>query len=231
MQGVVRNSVVLSVLIATGIGVAGQHFFQVADDEIPANFLYHKAIMASSNHQVIYLASGITVWLATPLILIPCRDNLLELIETLVLDGRCPEVSDCQDEIETWTTRSSTQSGQHYNNLVIVDESTNLLPSIDEDPRCELNLNPYAHYGSILGIMAVSEVLTLSRVIVPNIWRILAPSLVLSVAFILPAACYLEIHKRQTHAYKTFSRCLIVFSIVLAFLCTVEAARDVVLNH
>ena len=230
METVVRQGVFAASLLAVAIGVAGCRFFYLADDEIPYNFLDHAALQYHS--QALHLASGITIWLATPLIVIPCRDNFLDMIEALCLDGKCPEeFSDCQDDIETFTTRSSTLSGQNHNTLVLYDETSHLLPSIEEDTRCELNLNPYAHYGSIFVIMVAAELLTLDNTIVPIIWKILAPSMTVIVAYLLPAACYLEIHKRQCQRYKTFSRWVIALSITFCFFCTIEAVRDVLVNR
>jgi hypothetical protein len=239
MQRLTRQGVLFATLVSVAIGVAGYRFFGVAvndsgdEQAYPANFLDHHALKQSHHHaisQALYFASGITIWLATPIILIPCRDNLLELIQTLILDGQCPDFSDCQDEIETWATLASTQSGQHHNGLVILDESTQLLPSIEEDPQCDLNLNPYAHYGSILGIMVIAELLTMSNNVVPIIWKIVAPAMTVMIAYMLPTACYLEIHKRQNQEYKTFSRWVLKLGMIFSFLCTVGAVYDVVKN-
>lgn len=234
MQKVVRLGVIWGLVLTAAIGIAGYHLSGITDHEIPLNLLDHEALKSFSvAGRALHVTFGIAIWLTSPLILIPCRDNILEMIETLIVDGQCPEISDCQDEIETWTTRSSTANGSgsgRHNNLVIIDESSHLLPSIEETPRCELNLNPFAHYGSILGILVVAEVLAMSTTIVPILWSILSPSMSIWIAYAMPAACYLEIHKRQRQGYLIFCKAILIMSILFSFLCTVQAVRDAIIH-
>lgn len=223
MRNVVRHGIFAAAVIAVAIGLAGSRLF-MASGEVVDNFLDHPYLADNMTaHPALHVATGLAIYLAMPLILIPCRDNLLEMVETLVLNGECPDISDC-DEIETLATRASSQSG---NQFVLVDETSQLLPSIEEDMHCHLNLNPWAHHGSLVGIILIAILLTLTNDLIVNIWKILSPSMTIAVVFILPAACYLEIHKRQTQALKTFSRWVIIFSIVFSFIGTIEAIRDV----
>jgi Transmembrane amino acid transporter protein len=235
MGAVVRQGILGSGLLAIAIGCAGYRFLQWGgiNNAIPLNFLDHASI--ANKYPALQLVSFLAIFCASPLVLIPCRDYLLDTIETFVLDGHCPsDISDCQDDIETWTTRSSTRSGgsrstrpHKYNNLVNVDEETHLLPAIEEDSRCDLHMNPYVRYGSIAAILAVGQLLAWSETAVPFFWNLMSPSLTLIFAQIVPAACYLEAYKRETQGYKMFGRWVIVISIMLCLVCTVSAIRDV----
>jgi hypothetical protein len=234
MGAVVRQGIVGSGLLATSIGYAGYQFLHRVgnNDAIPLNFLNHASFINS--YPALQAVSFLTIFCSSPLVLIPCRDYLLDAIETFVLDGHCPsDMSDCQDDIETWTTRSSTRSGgsrnnrpHKYHDLANVDEECHLLPSIEEDSRCDLHMNPYVRYGSIAAILVVGQLLARSDTVIPFLWSLVSPSLTLMFAHIVPAACYLETHKRETQAHKTFSRSVIAVSMLLCLPCTVAAIRD-----
>lgn len=234
MGAVVRQGILGATLLATAIGCAGYQFLHRlgSSDAIPLNFLNHASLINS--YPALQAVSFLTIFCASPLVLIPCRDYLLDTIETFVLDGHCPsDMSDCQDDIETWTTRSSTRSGgsrnnrpHKYHDLANADEECHLLPSIEEDSRCDLHMNPYVRYGSIAAILVVGQLLARSDTIVPFLWSLVSPTLTMIFAHIVPAACYLETHKRETQAHKTFGRWVIVVSILLCAVCTVAAIRD-----
>ena len=226
MQRVVRQGVGWATFLSIATGIAGYQFLHVDSKEIPINFLNHAAL--ATNNLAMQLATFITIMLATPLILIPCRDYLLDTIETLVLDGHCPgDMSDCQDEIETWTTRSSTQSSARgfQSNLVIVDEQRRLLPVIVEedsaDTMCELNLNPYVRYGSTVAILIVGGLLASVNTVIPWLRQIVAPNMAVIIAFFLPAACYLKLCPREYPTYNMFSHWVIALSVFLCLVCTV----------
>ena len=128
MGAVVRQGILGTGLLAMAIGCTGYQFLHQSgiNNSVPLNFLTHDSLV--NNYPALQLVSFLALFCASPLLLMPCRDYLLDTIETFVLDGHCPtDISDCQDDIETWTTRSSTRSGgsrssrQHkFNNLVNV---------------------------------------------------------------------------------------------------------------
>lgn len=231
MQQVVRQAVIGATFLSVTIGIAGYKFLHVDSEEIPINFLDHASL--ANNNLPIQLTTFIAILLGTPLILIPCRDYLLDTIETLVLDGHCPgDMSDCQDEIETWTTRSSTQGSARgfQNNLVIVDEQRRLLPVVIEedtaDTMCELNLNPYVRYGSIATILILGGLLASVNTVIPWLRQIVAPSMAVIIAFFLPAACYLKVRARESQTYNAFSHWVIALSAFLCLFCAVVGAGN-----
>jgi amino acid permease len=227
MQNVVRESIVATSVLVFFIGRTGYAFFHRAgnNSNIPENFLEHPLLL--DGYYILKLITFLAIFFAKPLLLVPCRESLLDMIESLALDGHCPsDISDCQDDIETWTTRSSSSMGNnHANNLVVVNEESGLLPSIEEDKRCELNMNPYARYGSNVAIIITSELLARNESIVPRIWMVLAPSLTLFLSFIVPASCYLTLNRRDSQGYKIFGRWIIIVSILFSLVSTFIAAR------
>jgi amino acid permease len=227
MQSVVRESIIAFSFLAFLIGKTGYDFFHRADNNanIPENFLEHPFLLDS--HFILKLITFLAILFALPLLLVPCRESLLDMIESLALDGHCPsDISDCQDDIETWTTRSSSTMGNnHSNNLVVVNEESGLLPSIEEDKRCELNMNPYARYGSNVAIIITSELLARTELIVPRVWKVLAPSLTLFLTFIVPASCYITLNRRDPQGYKIFGRWIIITSALFSLVSTFVAVR------
>ena len=212
MDMIAKQSVWISASILFVIGLLGYYFSPApTSDEMLQNM-----------SEAARIVCGLTLWVSTPVLLFPCRENVLEMVETLHSDGRCPEVSDCQDEIDTWTTRSTAQNSQ----LWTVGEDTNLLMPIEENPDCELIENPWALYVSTFGIMAVSYFTTLIQW-TPLIWSLIGPALSIGINFTLPAACNLGIQQyRVGDNFRGFSRVLLSGSIVAALVCTARVILE-----
>lgn len=138
--------------------------------------------------------------MATPMMTLPCRENLLELVDVLI--GK-------EDEVET----------------TMIGEQTALLRDdpIQKDP---LFWNPWLHYGSTFGIVAVTY---LAAAVIPSVamvWSLCGSSMAFLIAFILPAAYYLQIQRREhvphSQGLVTFCWILLVVSVVSAIACTIQ---------
>ena len=214
MQSVVHTSIGTCLVLTYLFGLAG--YLLYADT---GNILHNL-----DQHGVGRIASGFTVMVAMTLILVPCRDNLLELLEHMESNGQCPEGTDCQKDSETAdTTPTEWSSSDTNHDFLFVHEGTSLLPPIGERSTCDLLENPWVYHGSTLGILGIAFVGT--NVNINMVWRLCGPTLAYVISFALPAACYLELERRQPsssrRAWVLFSWFLLIFSLIGAICCTV----------
>lgn len=131
---------------------------------------------------------------------LPCRENLLEVVEILL--GK-------EEALET----------------TVIGEQTALLRQepIQKDAVLQ---NTWIHYGSTFGIMLVTY---LGAAIVPSVaivWSLCGSSMAFLIAFILPAAYYLQIERREhvpnNQGWVVFCWVLLVVSVLAAIACTIQ---------
>ena len=131
---------------------------------------------------------------------LPCRENLLEVIEIVL--GK-------EDEVETTTIGEQT--------ALLRDEP------IQKD---EVFRNPWMHYGSTFGIIAITYLGAAAVPSVAIVWSLCGSSMAFLIAFILPAAYYLQIQRREhipdRQGWVSFCWTLLVFSTVGAVACTIQ---------
>ena len=170
---------------------------------------------------------GITIMLATAMITLPCRDSSLEVIATFISRHKSLH----HDDVETCATTEMTRS-TFTPKVPVVHEDTPLLMSIkeeqdeEESPKIDIFDIPWVHYGSTLGIVALCFVGAAAAPNVATVWSLCGSSMAFVIAFLLPAACYLQIQRRQRDpdglAWRIFSWFLVVFSIVGSIACTTQ---------
>jgi hypothetical protein len=115
----------------------------------------------------------------------------------------------------------------------VVHEDTPLLASIGEEeqddeetPKFDIYASPWVHYGSTFGIVSLCFVGAAAAPSVATVWSLCGSSMAFVIAFFLPAACYLQIQRRQRDpnglVWRIFSWFLVVFSIVGSIACTTQ---------
>ncbi len=172
---------------------------------------------------------GVTIMLALAMITLPCRDSGLEVVQT-IMHGPRASLSDNAES--TCATTEMTKS-----TFTTVHEETPLLASIIEEghedeeeessrPPFDIFDNSWVHYGSTFAIIALCFAGAAAAPSVATVWSLCGSSMAFVIAFMLPAACYLQIQKRQQDpeglVWRLFSWFLIIFSIVGSIACTAQ---------
>jgi hypothetical protein len=219
-RSVIRMAVGACFVLMYGFGLGGYLFARAAtqgnillncmsrdDDSIDWMFLLGR------------IGCGITIMLALAMMMLPCRDSLLEAVGDLMM-------------VSSSTTEASPDT--------MAGEGTSLLRASSHGPGDAARLpharttaiafslldNPLVHYGSTL---AIALLCYLGAVVAPGVavvWSLCGSSMAFLIAFLLPAACYVELERKKGRAalpwtyWNMFSWFLIAFSIVGGTACT-----------
>lgn len=226
INGVVTCSVGLTFVLTYMFGLMGYLFAGSATEgNILLNLNTDSAIGVAILARI---CCGLVMVCSMAVVIIPCRFAILELIESLHANGACPEGTDCEKEDGT---NNSTRSGSQRSgpDLYVVHEGSALLPPIEEDEEqeCFMIGNPYAHYGSTVCILGFCFLGAMKAPNVAMLWSFCGPFLAFMISFFFPAACYLEIQRREPNSneqviWSLFSWFLIMFSIVASIACTFQ---------
>ena len=190
---------------------------------------------------------GITVVLAIPMMLLPCRLNLLEVLDVLIYGPHLTPVEveeseklpliviDINKDYNSTTTannggrRHNVQQccPQQQNHPKIVETtSTNASSCCSPNNntrqfKVRIIDNTYIHYTSTLFIIGTCYMVAVHVPGVAVVWSILGCSMGFLIAFILPSLCYLKIQQRYPNHALT-SKAWVWFSWIL--LCTASVA-------
>lgn len=147
------------------------------------------------------LGCGITIMLAMPMMLLPCRASLLEVLEVAV-NG--PDHAPMEEEIPLVATNSN-------------------------NTRQHLSDNPWVHYLATFGITFSCYAIAKHVPGVEVVWSLCGSFMAFLIAFFLPAACYLQIQRgnfpnarNESLAWTWFSWVLLVASTIGAVVCTIH---------
>ena len=143
--------------------------------------------------------------MATPMMVLPCRENLLEVLE--ICQGK-------EDEIET----------------TVIGEQTALLRQ-EPIQKDEVFYNPLIHYGSTAAIMIVTYLGAVAVPSVATVWSLCGSSMAFLIAFALPASHFLQTQRREhtpPHSQQWVAFCwiLLVASVVSAVACTAQTVAQ-----
>jgi amino acid permease len=144
------------------------------------------------------IGCGITIMLGLAMMMLPCRDSLLEVVD-LVIMPKSRDDALIQECTPLTTHNTPTQ------------------PSVKNSSM--------ALYASTFGITLLTYTGAVLAPGVAIVWSICGSSMAFVISFLLPAACYLELDSKIPTTQPTlwkrmFSWFLIVFSFVGAILCT-----------
>jgi len=211
MQRVVQGAVGASGLLMYLFGVAGYLCFG-ADTQ--GNILLNLA--DDDNSTVVWagrVGCGITILLALPMMVLPCRRNLLELL-------------DCWIEYKQQQQQQQTQA--HY-----ATETTSLLQRLPPARshslavRVHVASRPVAHYGSTAILLSVCYGCAVAAPGVAVVWSLCGSGMAFAIGFILPGACFLRIQRKfcssTTDLLSVRSRMTTVGAWVLVVAATVAA--------
>lgn len=152
---------------------------------------------------------GITLVLASPLMLLPCRESVLEVLDVYF---------HTEDEVAE----------------IHVGERTSLLRH-DPIQKDRVFRNPVVHYGSTLLIVVACYVGAVAVDGVAIVWSLCGSSMAFLIAFIIPAACFLRIEHATSQSvvldgllpmlplpagWIPFAWALLVFATAGAIVCT-----------
>ena len=226
IQSVIRTGVWLSFGITYTFGIAG---YSYADGRLQPNVLLN-ITSALTNNGAAFLAAvafGMMIFLALPLIVMPARRSLLELIDKVWFEENphscqscrehCPKAcEECCDEdpdeqtcmtfpsLSTWsvTTPGSRSMGSRSANVIVVDENSRLLPIISEEVirRCNIQNNMLLHAATTIAILTISfavVALGVSSETIMTVWQVLGSAAGWLISYALPAACFTQIQERD----------------------------------
>jgi amino acid permease len=152
---------------------------------------------------------GVNLMVATPMMALPCRENLLEVVEIFM--GKEEEVD-----------------------VTLIGEQTALLRDepIQKDP---VFWNPLVHYGSTLLIILTCYAGASQAESVAVVWSLCGSSMAFLIAFILPTAYYLVIQRREhvpnSRAWVIFCWILLPVACLSAVACTIQTVARMVFER
>ncbi len=239
IQLVLNGAIVTVFFISLVFGLAG---YLYAGINTQGNILKNCDITDDFNLLLGKLGCGMMVILAIPLMMLPCRSCLLEIIDILLNLAN-------EEQSETLPLKLSDQTTteRSYNTMSTIDTEDDLEQSqktggqtqdADSNRRRKVTIldNPSVHYGTTFFLFASCYMVAVRVPGVAVVWSILGCSGGYLVAFILPSALYLKIRERYARASKNsgvdaawvwFSWILLVTSIVATVVCTSQAIKAI----
>ena len=158
---------------------------------------------------------GITIMLALGMMMLPCRDSLLEVVD-LVLVTRLAAAASLRS-----ASLHSSSIGEHT--VLLGNDTIRTTPP----QRASIQDNLLVHYASTFGIEFTTY---MGAVVAPGVaivWSLCGSSMAFVISFLLPAACYLKLEhhipdsaSEGRRAKRFFSWFLVVFSVLGSILCT-----------
>ena len=170
MSYVVDSSIGAALCLNFLFGLGG---YLCAGDGTQGNILLNTPTMEGDwGFLVGRVGVGITILFATPMVLLPCRENLLELV-----DASC------------WNVPEEVHEE-------VVGERTSLVRN--EPIQMDIAFqNPWMHYGATFAIALVCYTGAVAAPGVAVVWSLCGCSMGFLISFILPTAFFLRIEKQQ----------------------------------
>jgi amino acid permease len=232
----VIDGAMLSCFVLTLIfGLAG---YLYAGDRTDGNILNN---CDSSNDAFLLVGQvgcGVTLMLAMPMMLLPCRSSLLEVVDVFVYG---PHRVPVEDELD-----GPFANGENHPLVEGQEQTRNnrnygtKTPSMDPEKastavpkKGHIMDNVVVHYVSTLLIVVTCYIAAVRIPSVATVWSIIGCFMGYLIAFVLPCTCYLEIqkrypgHARESSAWIWFSYALLAFSILISVACTTETIMRV----
>ena len=224
IQQVTRRAVGASGVLMYMFGQGGYLCF---GNQVQGNILLN---LEDDQHWMVFagrVGCGITILLAAPMMLLPCRRNILELL-------------DCYFEYKHQNHLQQQQQQQQQQYQHVAAEHSRLIPrpaptspgrSLSMEVRVHLAENSMAHYLSTFGIVLVAYVAAVAAPGVAVVWSLCGCSMAFAIAFILPAACLLQIQRKyralvgtssKPHYWKLGASSMLILATLSAIVCTFQ---------
>jgi amino acid permease len=208
MLGVIDGAVVACFILMLIFGLAG---YLYAGDNTDGNILNNANVHSDWIFFLGRLGCGVTIMLAMAMMLLPARAGLLEVIDVFVNGPHVMPV-----EVSEATPLVQTTSQNHSNHV----------PAMVGRPTLMDNDN--IHYTATLAIAVICFIASIRVPGVAFVWSLCGSSMAFLIAFILPAACYLQIQRvhpemeEKSPGWTYFSWFLLLSSVVSSIACTIQ---------
>eukprot|EP00523_Entomoneis_sp_CCMP467_P006206 CAMPEP_0168728308 /NCGR_PEP_ID=MMETSP0724-20121128/5617_1 /TAXON_ID=265536 /ORGANISM="Amphiprora sp., Strain CCMP467" /LENGTH=436 /DNA_ID=CAMNT_0008775149 /DNA_START=65 /DNA_END=1372 /DNA_ORIENTATION=+ len=170
MSRVIDSSLTAAFALNLLFGLGG---YLYAGSDVEGNILRNTPTMVDDWAFLVgRIGVGTTLFFATPMVLLPCRESLLEIIDS-----------------SWWQTPDEVEEQR-------IGERTSLLRH-DPIQLDRVFQNPYMHYGSTLLIVVVCYIGAVAARGVAIVWSLCGCSMGFLISFILPSACFIAIEKQQ----------------------------------
>jgi amino acid permease len=155
------------------------------------------------------LGCGLTIMLGMANVLLPCRASFLEVVDMLT---NHPHIVVTEEELPL---------------IVVTEEELPLIKAKEAVmKRPSLAENPAVHYTSTLGIVVVCYSAAVRAPGVAFVWSLCGSFMAFLIAFILPAACYIKLQRRNptpdSVVWIRFSWVLLVASVIATIACSIQ---------
>jgi len=234
---VIDGAITTVFTISLIFGLAG---YLYAGEKTDGNILKNCETAGDFNLLLGKLGCGTMVTLAIPMMMVPCRSCLLEIVDVLVNgphiapveveeSEKLPLINEESKET-SYNSTSTTTTEQYLEQTQHVEEEM-MYASSSRGHKVNIIDNTFIHYASTFFIFASCYMVAVRVPGVAMVWAILGCSMGYLVAFILPSVCYLKIRRRYpTHASGSnslvwFSWILLVTSSVATVVCTTETLK------
>eukprot|EP00980_Cylindrotheca_fusiformis_P016126 scaffold4790_cov98-Cylindrotheca_fusiformis.AAC.10 len=170
------------------------------------------------------LGCGLTLTLAMPLVVLPCRDSLLEILDVTV-NGPHVVVPQLGGEELPLLAVPDTETATTYTKLEIMESDTP--PSTTKQRR--LDRNPWYRYLTTFGIINTCYLVAIRVPGVDVIWSLVGSSMAFLIAFILPCLCYLRIQQSNRYVndesrfWLWFAWILLIVAVLAVIVCTTQS--------
>ena len=271
VRGVVRGAMMACGLLMTLFGVAGYAYVVGGNNTatstvVQGNILLNcedeqQAASRGGERRDLFLllgrvGCGITIMLAMAIMILPCRDSLLEVLDIIAF---------ASTSTDTTASPNHNNHGSHQTDSTL-SETTPLVGQVNDNDKTltaagkpmatnhhvkppSLSEVPAVHYGSTLLIVVVCYVSAVKAPGVAIVWSLCGSSMAFCIAFMLPTACFLQIlHQReqqqqhddghhpggpssrpsQSTPSKGLAWVLLVTSVVAAIVCTTQTIESMV---
>ena len=214
------------------------------------------------------LGCGVTIMLAMAMMLLPCRASLLEVLDMITNHPHIippppqmvvsPSSSHeegtpllVQSTVVAQTPASSTSTQAYGTDGECIVKKSSPTAATTNTHGTLLEDDPWAHYGATIGIAALCYIIAIRVPGVAVVWSLCGSFLAFFIAFIYPAACYIQIQRKypstfgstgrggrdmdaaktqklnQTASWILFSWVILVFSVVGSIACTTKTVSQV----
>mmetsp|Transcript_8737 Transcript_8737/g.20914 ORF Transcript_8737/g.20914 Transcript_8737/m.20914 type:complete len:459 (+) Transcript_8737:118-1494(+) len=222
MQLVIDGAIGFAFIIMIPFGICGYMYSgKNTDGNILNNIPAPSDWMAGGiGTQLFFLGRfgcGVTLTLAMPLMLLPCRDTLLELLDVALFGPHIVEPRG--EKLPLLSRATSTMSERSVQDPIIVTKRN----------ERRLNENSWVRYLLTFLILDVCYMVAIHAPGVAVVWSLVGSSMAFLIAFILPSACYIKIQQDshfpndESTAWLWFAQGLFVLAVIAVVACTSQS--------
>jgi len=218
MRSVISLSIVSCFTLMYIFGLAGYLF---ARSKTEGNILLNFDV---GDNLIIFgrIGSGLTILMAMPMMILPCRQSILEFIPNFINwirkdDKNSSYNGDVEQMNETSSLAQNLQDGTTDKNSFNAAKKS----------KKEHAFHPIIHFVTTITLVTICYIFAIAAPGVAVVWSICGSSMAFLIAFIIPCACYIEIRQFKAGVSWYNSKILgswflLIFSTIGAIACTVQ---------